>query len=205
MTNGDGGAAPVAGDSVVEVAGDSVVGVVGDSASRAVLVVLRGNSASGKSTTARTLQHSMERGSCVVVPQDVVRRQMTWEPDEPGRINVDLIEHIARFALARGLVTIVEGILDTRRYENMLERLARSAPASLFYGFDLTFEETLVRHASRPLAAEVPESSLAEWYHGWQPLGFTTETRIDASWNLTAITERILGDIEKARTTRPTR
>ncbi|MRH90210.1 kinase [Nocardia sp. SYP-A9097] len=178
---------------------------VNDVAAGAVLVVLRGNSASGKSTTATTLQHSMERSTCVVVPQDVVRRKMTWEPDEAGRINVELIEHIATFALARGLVTIVEGILDTRRYGAMLERLANAAPRSLFYAFDLSFEETLLRHASRPLAAEVPESFLAQWYHGWQPLEFTTETRIDASWDLTTITERIRGDIAAARTDGPGR
>lgn len=174
-------------------------------AGRAVLVVLRGNSASGKSTTATAIQHSMRRSACVVVPQDVVRRQMTWEPDEAGRINVELIEHIATFALARGLVTIVEGILDTRRYGAMLERLAGAAPRSLFYAFDLTFEETLVRHASRPLAAEVPESSLARWYHGWQPLEFTVETRIDASWEQAAIAERIRADIAAARLTGPSR
>ncbi|WP_330180831.1 zeta toxin family protein [Nocardia sp. NBC_01503] len=172
---------------------------------RAVLVVLRGNSASGKTTTATAIQHSMERSACVVVPQDVVRRQMTWEPDEAGRINVELIEHIATFALARGLVTIVEGILDTRRYGTMLGRLADTAPRSLFYAFDLTFEETLVRHASRPLAAEVPDSSLAQWYHGWQPLEFTAETRIDSSWEQATIADRIRGDIAAARTDGPGR
>lgn len=189
MTNGTGGARDAADES----------------ASRGVLVVIRGNSASGKSTTATTIQHSMERSTCVVVPQDVVRRQMTWEPDEAGRINVELIEHIATFALAHGLVTIVEGILDTRRYGAMLERLAGRAPRSLFYAFDLTLEETLARHAGRPLAAEVEPDKLAEWYHGWQPLAFTTETRIDSTWELTAITDLIRADIAAVRTTRPGR
>ncbi|MET9486911.1 AAA family ATPase [Nocardia sp. NPDC006630] len=160
-----------------------------------VLVVIRGNSGSGKSTTAGIVQHRMARSSCVVVPQDVVRRQMTWEPEAEGRLNVELIEHIALFALTRGLVVIVEGILDTNRYGAMLERLAAAAAHSLLYAFDLTLEETLLRHAGRPLAAEVPPSMLAQWYHGWQPLGFAAEIRIDSGWPLEAIADRIHGDI----------
>ncbi|MCU1640495.1 MAG: hypothetical protein JWN03_770 [Nocardia sp.] len=164
-------------------------------ASSGVLVVIRGNSGSGKSTTAGTVQHRMARSTCVVVPQDVVRRQMTWEPEAEGRLNVELIEHIALFALTRGLVVIVEGILDTKRYGAMLERLAAAAAHSLLYAFDLTLEETLIRHAGRPLAAQVSPDMLAEWYHGWQPLGFAAETRIDSGWSLEAIADRIHGDI----------
>ncbi len=91
------------------------------------LVVIRGNSASGKSTVAAGLQRRFEHGHCAVIGQDVVRRQIVRERDEPGGWNIELIEHIATLCLARGMVTIVEGILDADRYGAMLHRLADTA------------------------------------------------------------------------------
>ncbi|APE37134.1 hypothetical protein BOX37_28000 [Nocardia mangyaensis] len=159
------------------------------------LVVIRGNSASGKSTTAIAVQRRFEQGQCAVVSQDLVRRNMIREADEPGAFNIDLIEEIARSCLGRGMVVIVEGILHVQRYGTMLERLADSAGTSLFYSFDLTFAQTLTRHAGRPQAATIPPEQMASWYHGWQPLPFVDEVRIDASWTLDAVSDRIYRDI----------
>jgi predicted kinase len=41
------------------------------------LVVLRGNSGSGKSTVARTLREAHGRG-LAWIPQDIVRRTIVW-------------------------------------------------------------------------------------------------------------------------------
>lgn len=67
------------------------------------LVVIRGNSASGKSTTAIAVQRRFEHGQCAVISQDLVRRNMTREPDEAGAFNIDLIEEIARSCSGRGM------------------------------------------------------------------------------------------------------
>ncbi|WP_218020414.1 adenylyl-sulfate kinase, partial [Nocardia sienata] len=161
-----------------------------------VLVVIRGNSASGKSSTAVAVQRRFDHSRCAVVSQDTVRRNMLREFDEPGAFNIDLIEQIARSCLARGMVVIVEGIFDVHRYGPMLERLVTSARRALLYSFDLTFAETLARHAGRPQAATIPPDQMASWYHGWQPLPFADETRIDATWTLDAVVDRIYRDIE---------
>ncbi|WP_433565097.1 hypothetical protein ACQP1O_07295 [Nocardia sp. CA-151230] len=160
-----------------------------------VLVVVRGNSASGKSTAALAVQQRFARGVCLVVPQDVVRRQMLREPDAAGAANIELLEHVATFGLARGLVVIVEGILNAGRYGSMLERLTATADHALHYCFDLTFEETVARHLGSSRAADFSPEQMAEWYHGWQPLPFADETRIDASWSPEAIVDRIHHDI----------
>ncbi|MEC3917969.1 AAA family ATPase [Nocardia sp. CDC160] len=163
-----------------------------------VLVVLRGNSGSGKSTVARSVQRRFPRANCLVVPQDTVRRHMLRELDTPAAANVELIEHIAVWGLDRGLIVIVEGILDADRYGHMLERLTNSAARALHYAFDLSFEETLRRHASRPQSREFTPEQMAQWYHGWQPLSFVEEVRIDASYRLEAIVNRIECDIRGA-------
>lgn len=130
-----------------------------------------------------------------MVPQDTVRRNMLRERDRAAALNIELIEHVATFGLARGLVVIVEGILDADRYGDMLERLTQSAARALHYGFDLSFDETLRRHAGRPQAREFTPEQMAEWYHGWQPLPFADEVRIDATWGLDAIVDRVDQDI----------
>ncbi|MBF6488103.1 kinase [Nocardia otitidiscaviarum] len=114
---------------------------------KGVLVVIRGNSGSGKSTVARAVQQRFPRARCLVVPQDTVRRHMLRERDIPAAVNIDLIEHVATFGLSQGLIVIVEGILDADRYGRMLERLTESVADALHYCFDLSFEETLRRHA----------------------------------------------------------
>ncbi|MFJ2834207.1 AAA family ATPase [Nocardia sp. NPDC087230] len=168
------------------------------SSTASVLVVLRGNSASGKSTVAHAVEQRFPRASCLVASQDMVRRKMLRETDAPAAVNIDLIEHVAAFGLARGLIVIVEGILDADRYAEMLERLSLTAGSALFYSFDLTFEETLRRHERRPQAQEFSPKQMAQWYHGWQPLPFVDEVRINASWSLGRSVDQIYFDIRAA-------
>ncbi|WP_281221247.1 AAA family ATPase [Nocardia uniformis] len=160
--------------------------------------MIRGNSGSGKSTVSRAVQQRFPRASCLVVSQDTVRRHMLRELDTPTAVNGDLIEHIAAFGLAHGLIVIVEGILDADRYGRMLERLTASAAHVLHYCFDLSFEETLRRHAGRAQSQEFTPEQMAQWYHGWQPLLFVDEVRIDATWSLEAVVDRIDRDIRGA-------
>ncbi|WP_433575007.1 AAA family ATPase [Nocardia brasiliensis] len=164
----------------------------------AVLVVIRGNSASGKSTVAARVQCRFERGTCALVAQDTVRREMLRESDNAGAFNIRLIEQIAAACLREGHVVLVEGILTAMKYGAMLERLARHGP-SLFYSFDLTLEETLARHAGRMQSASITEAIVTKWYRPWQALGFVDETRFDSAWTVDAIVERIWSDITRAQ------
>ncbi|MGX1776685.1 hypothetical protein ACWIGW_31545 [Nocardia brasiliensis] len=144
------------------------------------------------------VQCRFERGTCALVAQDTVRREMLRESDEAGAFNIRLIEQIAATCMREGHVVLVEGILTAAKYGAMLERLARHEP-SLFYSFDLTLEETLGRHAGRMQSASITESMVTEWYRPWQPLGFVDETRFDSGWTVDAIVERIWSDITEVR------
>ncbi|MFI6757481.1 kinase [Rhodococcus sp. BL-253-APC-6A1W] len=167
------------------------------------LVVIRGDSGSGKSTVARAVQYRFGKAECAVVAQDNVRRTILREHDEAGGFNIDLIEMIARECMARGRVTIVEGILDTDRYAGMLERLATAANRALFYTFSLTYKQTLARHATRPEASEFTPEDMRGWYRGHQPLPFADETVFDASWSTNAVVNRIREDLHRDCSTTP--
>jgi len=55
------------------------------------LLVLRGNSASGKSTIAESLRARLGRG-VALIEQDYLRRTILREHDQPGLPNIGLID-----------------------------------------------------------------------------------------------------------------
>ncbi|QUQ64758.1 Shikimate kinase [Kutzneria sp. CA-103260] len=126
-----------------------------------MLVVLRGNSGSGKSTVARAVRARADR--VALVQQDVVRRQVLHEQDVPGGANIGLLDLITRYALGHGYHVVLEGILDAGRYGVMLRDLARDHGGVFFY-LDVSFEETVRRHATRPEVAEFSAARMRGWY-----------------------------------------
>lgn len=166
--------------------------VVGSERTR--LVVLRGNSGSGKTTVARTLREAHGRGMAWV-PQDVVRRTIVWERDRPGGVNIGLIDQIARYCLDQDYHVVLDGILYADRYEPMLARLARDhAGTSCFYYLDVSLDETLARHATRPQAAEFGAEDMRDWYRPRDLLGAVPERVIPQSSTLAETVSLILTD-----------
>jgi predicted kinase len=129
-----------------------------------VLIVIRGNSGSGKSTIAAQLRARYGRGIALVA-QDNLRRTILRERDTPGAAAIGLIDLTARYALDNGFHVVVEGILDAGRYADMLTTLAADHRGrSHFFYLDVDFPETVRRHATRPEAAEVTPEDMAGWY-----------------------------------------
>lgn len=74
------------------------------------LIIIRGNSGSGKTTIAKKLQHHLGHGT-LLIAQDVVRRDMLKVHDREGNLSIELIRQIAEYGKGRCEVVIVEGIL----------------------------------------------------------------------------------------------
>jgi predicted kinase len=128
------------------------------------LVVIRGNSASGKSAVAAEIRRRHGRG-LAIVGQDNLRRQVLRERDMAGGANIDLIDVTARFALSRGFHVIVEGILYAGHYGRMLTALiADRAGLARAYYLDVPWAETVRRHATKPQAAEYGEREMRGWF-----------------------------------------
>jgi hypothetical protein len=158
------------------------------------LVVLRGNSASGKSSVAAGLRESFGRG-LALVGQDNLRRVVLRERDRPGAPNIGLIDLTARYALDAGYHVVVEGLMYADRYGEMLTRLCAEhrGPTHAYY-LDVPFEQTLVRHATKPIADEFGEPELRDWYRPLDLLPGGIETVIGADSTLQATIDRILLD-----------
>ena len=78
----------------------------------AKLVIIRGNSSSGKSSLAKKLRAHYGRGT-LLIAQDTVRRDMLKEKVEPGNLSIDLTESLAHFGYEHDLLVLVEGFYET--------------------------------------------------------------------------------------------
>jgi predicted kinase len=156
------------------------------------LIVLRGNSASGKSTVAQALRAAYGRG-LAIISQDVVRRDILKEKDRPGAVNIGLIDLMVRHALDNGFHVVVEGMLYAAHYGEMLTRLVRDHQAHCYY-FDIPFETTLERHATKPVADEYGETELRDWWRPRDLLPDEVEEIIDQHSSVEQSAVRILGD-----------
>lgn len=159
------------------------------------LVVLRGNSASGKSSIARGLRQRFGR-NLALVGQDNLRRVVLRERDRPGAANIGLIDMTARYALSAGFHTVVEGILYADRYGAMLKDLVRDHQGTTrCYYLDIPLQETLERHLTKPdpeLLAQVTDQHLRDWYRERDLLAGVVETVIDATSTLPETVDRIM-------------
>ena len=125
------------------------------------LIIIRGNSGSGKSTITKRLQHELGYGT-MLIPQDVVRREIIRTKDIPNNPSVQLIKDIAMYGNSINYDVIIEGILVRERYGEMLHELASLFDETHAYYFDISPEETLRRHETKPNAHEFGETQIRE-------------------------------------------
>ncbi|WP_371674937.1 AAA family ATPase [Streptomyces sp. NBC_01276] len=159
------------------------------------LVVVRGNSASGKSSVAAGIRDRFGRG-LALVGQDNLRRTVLRERDRPGAANIGLIDSVARYALDAGYHVLVEGILSADRYGTMLTRLlADHRGVSGCYYLDIPMAETLLRHATKAdlaYRAQVTERELRDWYRERDLLPGGVETVIGPDSTLDGTVDLIM-------------
>lgn len=135
------------------------------------LIIIRGNSGSGKSTIAKRLQGEMRRGT-MLIPQDVIRREILKTLDEPSNDAIELIYEMAMYGRRIGYDVIVEGILSESKYGDMLRRLINDFKGiTKVYYLDIAFEETLKRHNSRAKVQGFGETEMRAWWKEKDYLG----------------------------------
>ncbi|MGW0811500.1 AAA family ATPase [Nonomuraea sp. NPDC002799] len=160
-----------------------------------VLIVVRGNSGSGKSTVARTVREAYGRRGLAVIGQDVVRRDILKELDRPCGVNIGLLDVMCRHILDAGCHVLLEGILTRSRYGEMLEGLCRGHRGrTCCYYLDVSWEETLRRHETRPQRSRFGAEEMRQWYARADVLAGGRETVVGEDETLDGIVRLILRD-----------
>lgn len=161
----------------------------------ATLILLRGNSGSGKSSVARALQRALGRNT-LMIPQDTVRREMLWARDGENPAALPLLSALLYYGKGHCRHVILEGILDAAWYKPLFETAAELFGDRLFaYYYDLPFEETLRRHQTKEKRAEFGEAEMRRWWKGRDLIGFLPEKIFQENVSMEEAVETILRDI----------
>ena len=162
------------------------------------LVIIRGNSGSGKSTIARIVREKLGENT-MLVPQDVVRREMLYVKDRAGNPAINLISKIALYGKEIGYNVVLEGILSKALYGEVLNNLISEYGdnACVFY-MDVSFEETLRRHNTKPKRHEYGEEKMKEWWLEKDYLNLPNEYIIPEEYDVAKAVDYILAIVEKS-------
>lgn len=159
------------------------------------LIILRGNSGSGKSTTAKALQRRFGHGT-MMISQDVIRREILYVKDGPDNEASQLLYELACYGKKHSNLVILEGILNSQWYKALFHRLMDEFNDNIFaYYFDIPFEETLNRHQQKPNAHEFGEKEMRRWWNEKDLLDMIPEVVIHKELSLNDIVEMIYQEV----------
>lgn len=160
------------------------------------LIILRGNSGSGKTTTARALQRKFGHGT-MSISQDVVRREMLYVKDGPNPEVGDLLLELAQYGRNNCSIVILEGILNSTWYKPLFENLLELFRDEIYaYYFDIPFEDTLARHQQKPNAHEFGEKEMRGWWNERDLLRIIHEELLHRELSLNEIVDNIYQDVK---------
>ncbi|MBP5186878.1 MAG: kinase [Clostridiales bacterium] len=161
------------------------------------LVILRGNSGSGKSTVAKELQ-SMLGNNTMLISQDMVRREILKVSDGKDTKALPLLKQLLRYGYDHSEVVILEGIMVADWYSPLFELAVSLYGEDVYaYYFDLPFEETVKRHKTRSKAGSFGEEAMKEWWVEKDYSDVLNESKIPEELSKENIVRMILNHISR--------
>lgn len=159
------------------------------------LVMIRGNSGSGKTTVAKKLQHQLGPNT-MVISQDVIRREILWVKDGANTKALSLLAEMLIYGQKHCEIVILEGILYSKWYMPVFE-LGKNIFGNqiLAYYYNIPFEETLFRHGFKRNHQEFGENEMKKWWHEKDYLKIIPEKTISKDKSIEEVVEIILTDI----------
>lgn len=159
------------------------------------LIILRGNSGSGKTTIAKKLQKIFGRNT-MLLSQDVIRRDMLKVKDGENTEALPLLIELLKYGRRHSAVTILEGILYADWYKPLFEFAVREYGENIYaYYFDLSFEETVKRHRTKPNCMDFGEEDMREWWRKKDFVQFIEEKIITEKESVEDVVNKIQKDV----------
>ncbi len=157
------------------------------------LIILRGNSGSGKTTAAKALQKRFGPNT-MLISHDMIRMQILHVSGKTGiEKSQPLMIELLKYGRQHSEITILEGILDSVEYRELFECCLLEYGAGnidAFY-YDLPFEETLLRHQTKPNRMEFGEAEMRRWWREKDYLPMIREQIITREISLDELVEMI--------------
>lgn len=158
------------------------------------LIIIRGNSGSGKTTLAKQIHNRLPRNTLLIL-QDTVRRDMLRVKDGENTLGLPLFEDLLHYGYRNCDYVILEGILNAEWYLPLFRQAEELFGKEIFaYYFDISFEETLMRHKQRHISS-LGEKQMRSWWKEKDYINFISETRFSSQTTLRQEIEKIMKDI----------
>ncbi len=136
-----------------------------------LLITIRGNSCSGKTSLAKELQKRFGRGT-MRLSQDVIRREILHVKDEPNPKSIPLLRQLLIYGYENAEIVILEGIMKADWYHELFS-FARGLYGEQIrsWYYDLPFEETLARRDTKANKDELTDAKMHLWWteHDYAP------------------------------------
>ena len=162
------------------------------------LIILRGNSGSGKTTVAKTLQEKLGPNT-MLISHDMVRMQIlhVWSREGVEK-SLPLMEELLRYGKNHSEITIMEGILPLKDYSRLFDTAVKEFGNEICaYYYDISFEETLKRHSTKPNKNDFTAEDMRRWWREKDLLENIDEKILTADMSVKDAVDMILQDIDK--------
>jgi thymidylate kinase len=156
------------------------------------LIILRGPSGAGKSTVAKMLHKTMG-GKTALIEQDYIKLEMFDGSEESREAVRNMVMINIRAALDMSCDVVAEGFFNAAGYKERFEKLFEGHPEDnyLFY-FDISFEETARRHATREKSQLFNPEDMKEWYSLASPYNHPHEHIIPENYTAKQMHDEII-------------
>lgn len=159
------------------------------------LIILRGNSGSGKTTVAKELQNRFGNNT-MCISQDVIRRDILKVKDGENTQALPLMKELLIYGNRHSNVVILEGIMYADWYKSLFELAVQLYGTEIYaYYFDLPFEETLKRHQTKPNCHDFGEEAMRRWWREKDFSDVLNEVCITAEKDMESIVKDICNAI----------
>ncbi|MBE5890851.1 MAG: hypothetical protein E7282_07780 [Lachnospiraceae bacterium] len=160
------------------------------------LVIIRGNSGSGKSSLAKKVQKYYGRGT-LLVQQDVVRQDMLWVHDGENNESISLFEKLLEYAYNNNIIAIFEGVFASKWYGSLFEKAVSLYGKENIYAYyyDLSIDETIRRIKLRKNSFEFDEKTVREFWLDKDYLNMNEEKIFFDDTSLEEALDTIISDV----------
>ena len=161
------------------------------------IIILRGNSGSGKTTVARQLQRQLGHGT-LLISQDVIRREMLYVRDEPENRAIPLLINLIEYGRRNCKYVILEGILYSDYYLALFDSILSEYKDNIHaYYFDIPFDETLIRHKTKLNSNEFGEEEMKRWWNDKNFIQSISEKTISSDMKIDTIVNLIIEQVNE--------
>ena len=162
------------------------------------IVLIRGNSASGKSTIAKSLQLSLP--NTMLISQDEIRRNMLRESDHDGADTMCVIELLVATAKKMNRLVILDGIFRQDTYGDWLAELFEKYSGTAWY-LNVSLATTKDRHAGRAQSKDFGDEDLDAWYRPNDTIDALNEYLVPETWTKDDTVSAILRTLSDVKQT----